>query len=257
MNECFLREATRGEVRFLIEELRVERAKRFQRWRERLATNAIPAFNPNPAISPLPPAGAWIYSFGGTAVNTLNATTTNSSNAVTVVWPGTSALAVGQQITGPGIAPNTTIASIGGPTALTLSQNTLSSGNGTNNLTVSGVAGPFTNQNNYGQPSAAAAALDIPGASFQIPENQTLVFNAASVFSPAPGQGYIVLTSGATTASAIQINLNGSWTALFTGTAGAASPVQAFGTDGTNFRITAPGTGNASFVFYRWRNVPI
>jgi hypothetical protein len=255
MNE--LRTATRAEVRKFLDRLEIDRALRLAAWRERSAQNANPSFSPNPAISPLPPAGAWVYSFGGAAANTLQATTTATSTAVTVVWPGTSGLYVGQQITGMGILPNTTIAAIGSATAITLSLATGSTGVGAGPLTVYGLGGPFTAQNNYGAPSPAALALDVPGAALQVPENQTLVFNAASVFVPAPGQGYLALTSGATTAAAIQANIAGSWTALFTGTAGAASPIMWFATDGTNFRITSPGTGNASFVFYRFRNFPV
>lgn len=256
-NPNYLRRVTDSEARFLLDLLASQRAFHVEQWRAS-ARNAIPAFNPNPAPSPFPPAGGWVYPFGGTAANTLQATTTNASTSVTVVWPGTSGLYAGQPISGMGIAPNTTIASIGSATALTLSQNTTSVGTGTGALTVGQLGGSaFTASANYGVPNPTTAGTDIPGASIWPGETQTLVFNAASVFLPAPGQGYLALTSGATTAAAIQWNLNGSWTAVFTGTAGAASPLMAFGTDGTNVRITSPGTGNASFTFYRWRNVPV
>lgn len=253
----YLRRVTNSEARFLLDMLARERAFHMEQFRSSIR-NAIPAFSANPAPTPIPAAGGWVYPFGGGAQNTLNATTTNASTAVTVVWPGTSGLYAGQPISGMGIAPNTTIASIGSATALTLSQNTTSVGTGTGNLVVGGLGGSaFTVNNNYGQPNPAAAAGDVPGNMFQVPELQTLVFNAASVFLPAPGQGFILLTSGATTGAAIQGNLAGTWTALFTGTAGAASPWMAFATDGTSIRITSPGTGNASFTFYRYRNTPI
>lgn len=257
MNPNYLRRVTESEARFLYNHFARERAFHVEQLRSGLR-NALPAFASNPAPTPIPAAGGWVYPFGGSNQNTLNATTTNASASVTVVWPGTSGLFAGQPISGMGIAPNTTIASIGSATALTLSQVTTSVGTGTGNLTVGGLGGSqFTVNNNYGVPNPTALAADVPGNMFNVPELQTLVFNAASVFVPAPGNGFILLTSGATTASAIQGNLAGTWTALFTGTAGAASPWMAFGTDGTSIRITAPGTTNATFTYYRYRNAPM
>lgn len=256
-NQNILRRVTQSEARFFYNYLALERAFHVEQLRKGVR-NAIPAFSPNPAISPWPAAGGWVYPFGGTNQNTLNATTTNASASVTVVWPGTSGLFAGQPISGMGIAPNTTILSIGSATALTLSQVTTSVGTGTGNLTVGQLGGsPFTVSSNYGVPNPTTLAADVPGASIWPGELQTLVFNAASVFVPAPGQGFIALTSGATTPAAIQWNIAGTWTAVFTGTAGAASPLMYFGCDGTNVRITSPGTGNATFTFYRWRNAPI
>lgn len=213
---------------------------------------AIP-FNINPAITPIPTAGAWIY-------NNISqqGTTSNSSTSVTALAVGTSFLQVGQPVSGQNIAPGTTIAAITGAQTITLNQNTLSSGGGTGTLTFG--SAPNTGSafsNDLGWATPLVTLTDVPGCDFAIPETQTIVAGAS--FVPAPGAGYISITNGATTGSTLQIQTGaGSWTTIFTATVSATT---FFGgllvCDGGNVRFTAAGATNPSFTFYRFRQMPV
>lgn len=213
---------------------------------------AVAWFNQNPQLTPIPPAGAWIYS-GISQTGTLA-----SSTAVTALSVGTSFLAVGQVVTGTGIVnnPPTTIAAIGSGTAITLSQAATASGAQT--LTFQGVPGlqspAFSNFQFFGVPSPAAAALDIPGHPWAIPESQTI--NAGATFIPAPGGiALFLMGSSTTTAATIDCQFSaGAWTAVYTGTVGSAAysnPIDAF--DGGNIRVNNRGSAALAFTIYRWR----
>lgn len=210
------------------------------------------AFSLNPPIQPIPTPGAWIY-------NNIaqTGTTANSSTAVTALATGTSFLMVGQPVSGLNILPNTTIAVIVSATAVTLSQNTASSGAGTGTLTF-GTAPNY--QSAFSASSLFALPLntlvDVPGSDVDIPEVQTI--NPSGVFIPAPGEGYIVLGLSATTAPTIDIQQGtlGTWVALYTGATAAATQFY-IAVDGGNFRVNNRGTTAAfTFTFYRWRSKP-
>jgi hypothetical protein len=207
---------------------------------------AIP-FNLNPPIGPIPAAAAWIYN------QFVQTGTTASSTAITALSVGTSMLQVGQPVSGAGIVPGTTIAAIGSSTALTLSIAATASASGVT-LTFGSTpssGSPFSND--AGWPTPISTAVDVPGCVFAIPEAQTL--NAGSTFVPGPGGGIIALTSG-TTAMTVQININGTWTSIFTGTASTTSYSGFIATDGGNVRINCPTTAG-SFTFYRYRQMPV
>jgi|SRR5215475_2201829 len=252
-----IREASELELRRLYDAVDTDRSKRLSFNRDKVAQNAF-NFNLNPAITPIPTAAAWIYAFGGNAANTLNATSTNSSTTLTINWPCTTALAVGQPISGLNILPNTTIATVGA-TTVTLSQATSSSGAATGAVTVinnySLGSTLFGSNTFYGFP--AASAVDVPGCSFFIPETQTLLISTtASVFIPAPGQGFLTIANGATTGSTIQLQTAaGTWTTFATATVSVTSGYY-IGVDGGNVRINALGAASATMVFYRWRSGP-
>lgn len=211
-------------------------------------------FPQNPGVGPIPTPAAWIYSnYSG-----FTATLANSSTAVTAVNIGTSMLAVGQVVTGPGIVnnPPTTIAAIPSGTTLTLSQATTASAAGSgvalNFQGVPGLQSPlFSNYSFYAVPSPSAT--DILGCAYDIPEVQTI--NNAQTFIPAPGVGFFSLGQGTTTASALQAQTAaGTWTTIFTGLTTGASYSPTYMVDGTNFRINIAGSAAATFTFYRWRN---
>jgi hypothetical protein len=219
---------------------------------------AVTNFNLNPGLGPVPAAGAWLYSnYPG-----ITATLANSSTAVTAINIGTSFLKVGMVVTGAGIVnnPPTTISAIGSSTAITLSQATTSSASGTGvALNFTGIPGlqgtQFGNYGFYGVPDPTLT--DVPGCAWAIPETQTL--NPSAVFTPAPGQGWISLAAGTTTATSIQINLNPTptWTTIFTGSTSAATVFTGIWSDGTNLRINLAGSVAAAFTFYRQRYQPI
>lgn len=253
-----IREASSLELKRLFDAVETDKALRFRKFRDRLAQNAQ-AFNLNPPITPVPASGAWIYSFGGNAANTLNATSTNSSSTLTINWPSTTALAVGQPISGLNILPNTTI-SVVGATTVTLSQNTASSGAATGAVTVINnsplQSSAFGGNTFYGIPSAAALAADVPGCMFYIPEAQTLLVSSTnSIFYPAPGEGYLALTNGATTGSTIRLNVNSVQTTLYTATVSVTTTFY-ITADGGNLNIQALGATSPSFVYYRFRAKP-
>lgn len=238
--------------KFRYQEQDERKIKAVLRYFEQQQQMAVAWFNQNPQLTPIPPAGAWIYS-GISQTGTLA-----SSVNVTALAVGTSFLAVGQVVTGTGIVnnPPTTIAAIVSATAITLSQAATASGAQT--LTFQGVPGLqspiFSNYQFYAVPSPAAAALDIPGSPWAIPESQTI--NAGANFIPAPGGlGMVLLGQGTTTAPAVQCQFSaGVWTSvavgLTTGTSYVAIP-DAF--DGGNVRIANPGTAALPFTIYRYR----
>jgi hypothetical protein len=208
------------------------------------------AFSVNPAFTPIPTAGAWIYS------NIVQNGNTHSNTTLDTLVTGTSFLAVGQPVSGSGIPAGTTIASITNATSLVLSQAA------TTTVSVTPItfgANPqlqsaFSNNVNYGIP--AISLTDVPGCDFAIPETQTIVAGASFVI--APGAGYFSVNNGATTGSTLQIQTAaGTWTTIFTAT---VSVVTFFGgilvCDGGNVRFTAAGATNPSFTFYRFRQWP-
>jgi hypothetical protein len=207
---------------------------------------AIP-FSLNPPIGPIPAAGAWIYN---QFVQTGN---THSNTTLDTLATGTSMLMVGQTVSGTGIPVGTTIASITNSTTVVLSQAATATGTG---VTITFGTAP-NNQSQYTNSSLWAFPLytltDVPGCDFDIPESQTL--NAGSTFIPAPGGGFFALTSG-TTAMTVQINVNGTWTSIFTGTASTTSVSGFIAVDGGNVRVNCPTTAG-SFIFYRYRQMPV
>src|SRR6266566_4370823 len=209
------------------------------------------AFNANPAFTPIPTAGAWIYS--GIVQNGNTHTNTTLDTLVT----GTSFLAVGQGISGSGIPVGTTIASITNATSVVMSQAA------TTTLTANPItfgANPqlqsaFSFNANWGLPSSAL--VDVPGCDFAIPETQTIVAGTG-LFVPAPGAGYISITNGATTGSTIQIQTAvATWTTIFTATVSVTTFFPGILVcDGGNVRFQALGATNPSFTFYRLRAWP-
>lgn len=209
---------------------------------------AVP-FNLNPPITPIPAAASWIYN------QFVQTGTTASTTAITALSTGTSMLIVGQPVSGTGIVPGTVISAIGSSTALTLSIAATASGSGVT-LTFGSapnVGSAYSNDASFATP--IFTATDVPGCDFAIPETQTL--NAGSTFIPAPGGGIISLTSGTTTGMGIQININGTWTTIFTGTVSATSTFGFIACDGGNVRINQASATVGSFTFYRYRQMPV
>jgi hypothetical protein len=207
---------------------------------------AVP-FNINPAIGPIPAAASWVYN---QFVETGN---THSNTTLDTLATGTSMLQVGQPVSGTGIVPGTTIASITNATTVVLSVAATATGTG---VTITFGASPsigsiFSNDASWATP--ISTAVDVPGCAFAIPETQTL--NAGSTFVPAPGGGFITLTSG-TTPMTIQFFINSVWTTIFTGTASVGSTFGLIACDGGNVRINCPTTAGA-FTFYRYRQQPV
>jgi hypothetical protein len=208
---------------------------------------AIP-FNINPAITPIPAAAAWVYN---QFVQTGN---THSNTTLDTLATGTSMLQVGQPVSGTGIAPGTTIASITNSTTVVLSIAATATGTGVTITFGSAPSAGSAFSNDAGWPVPISTAVDVPGCVFAIPEAQTL--NAGSTFIPGPGGGFIALTSG-TTAMTIQLQTGaGSWTSIFTGTASTTSYSGFIACDAGNVRINCPTTAGA-FTFYRYRQMPV
>src|ERR1700740_117294 len=196
---------------------------------------AIP-FNINPAIGPIPAAAAWIYN---QSVQTGNTASTVNITALSV---GTGMLQVGQPVSGTGIVPGTVIATIVSNTQITINPAATSSGSGVTLTFGSSPSTGSTFSNDAGWATPINTAVDVPGCDFAIPEVQAL--NAGATFVPAPGGGFISLTSG-TTAMTIQLNINGTWTTIFTGTASATSTFGLIACDGGNVRINCPTTAGS------------
>lgn len=209
---------------------------------------AIP-FSLNPPIGPIPAAGAWIYN------NITETGNTHSNTTLDTLSVGTSFLMVGQQVSGAGIPAGTTIASITSATAIVLSQAATA--------TASGITVTFGSAPNYSSGFNASGSFalplfsltDVPGCDFAIPETQTIVAGAS--FVPAPGAGIFAITNGATTGSTIQINVNTTWTTIFTATVSVTTFYGYLVCDGGNVRFTAAGATNPSFTFYRFRQQPV
>jgi hypothetical protein len=209
------------------------------------------AFSLNPPIQPVPTAGAWIY-------NNISqtGTTANSSTAVTALAVGTSFLMVGQPVSGQNILPNTTIAVIVSATAITLSQQTASSGAGTGTLTFGtapNLQSAFSASSLFALP--LSSLVDVPGSDVDIPEVQTI--NAGATFIPAPGEGYFTLATSTTTAATIDIQIGavGTWVSFLVGSTAAATTYYV-AIDGGNFRFNNRGSAAQTFTFYRWRQKP-
>lgn len=214
---------------------------------------AVWNFPQAPGVGPIPAPAAWIYSnYPG-----FTATLANNSTGIAAINIGTSMLAVGQVVTGAGIVnnPPTTIAAITSATALTLSQATTATAAGSGvALNFQGIPGMqssvFGNYPFYGVPNPSAP--DVLGCAFDIPELQTL--NASQNFTPAPGLGFFGLGAATTTGTSIMANLNGTWTAIFTGSTTAAAFSGFLMADGANIRISVAAGGTGTFTFYRLRN---
>lgn len=207
---------------------------------------AVP-FNINPPITPIPAAAAWIYN------QFVQTGTTASSTTITVLSVGSGMLQVGQPVSGAGIPVGAVISSITNNTTIVISIAATASASG---VTLTFGSAPNVGSiysNDAGWALPINTATDVPGCAFAIPEVQAL--NAGSTFVPAPGGGFISLTSG-TTAMTIQININGTWTSIFTGTASATSTFGLIACDGGNVRINCPTTAG-SFTFYRYRQQPV
>jgi hypothetical protein len=204
-----------------------------------------------PGVPVIPAAVMWQNVTAGLAAATQSGTLTSTATTCTSMT-ATNGLYVGMGISGTGITAGTTIAAIVSSTAITLSLPATASGAQTLTFTLNDPnqsiwAGPPFG--GFASPSPAAIATDTPDCPFNIPDVQTLALG--STWVPAPGRGLMVLTSG-TTPMTIQYNINGSWTAVFTGTASVASTMYVM-CDGVNVRVNCPTTAG-SVTFYRERS---
>src|SRR5215469_8603917 len=167
-----------------------------------------------PGVPTIPPAVMWQNVQAGLAAATQNGTLTSGATTCTSMT-ATNGLTVGMGITGTGIAPGTTIAAIVSSTAITLSLNATASGAQALTFTLSDPnntiwAGPSS----FPAPTPAAIAADTPDCPFNIPDAQVLATTATYV--PAPGRGVLVVAAGATTPPAVQYNINGSFSSVWT-----------------------------------------
>lgn len=199
-------------------------------------------FDDSPNFGTIVPALAWISSY------VLTGTLTSGANTVTAITnpPGTAGLAVGQPVSGTGVAPGATITQIVSATAVNLSLNSTASGAQTLTFALfNPSASPFAFASPFSpfpNPLGPATA----GGAFNQPDVQVLA--AGTTYVPAPGRGVCVITSG-TTAATIQYNINTVWTNIFVGTASASSPFYLMA-DGQNVRWNSP-TVSSTFTFYR------
>jgi hypothetical protein len=109
------------------------------------------------------------------------------------------------------------------------------------NPTQSSFVGSFAG---FNQPPTPAN--DTQDCTFDIPDAQTLA-NAAT-YVPPPGEGWVVCT---TASVLIQLNINGTWTTIFTTTT-TATPIWCV-FDGANVRINNTSGGSATVTMYRLR----
>jgi hypothetical protein len=202
-----------------------------------------------PGVPVIPLAVAWLVT------STQNGTLSSASINITSLT-STVGMQPGQPVSGTGITPGSTIATIVSATAITLNQATISGTSGAQSLTFGAFdpnqtiwSGP--GWGGFPSPPLTAIITDTPDCPFNIPDVQVMATTV--LYTPAPGRGLVTVASGTTTAAAIQYNINGSWVTVFSGTISATATMYIMA-DGVNVRFNNLSATASTFTFYRERS---
>jgi hypothetical protein len=202
-----------------------------------------------PGVPVIPLAVMWQNVTAGGTGTTMSGTLSSASINITSL-AATNGLTPGMTVSGTGITPGSTIATIVSSTAITLNQPTISGTTGAQTLTF-GLSDPEQSvwaggsTSIFPSPPLANILTDTPDCPFNIPDAQVLLIGANYV--PAPGRGLVTIP---TATGAIQYNINGSWVSVFV--AAANVTCMYIMADGVNVRFLATAAG--TFTFYRERS---
>ena len=207
-----------------------------------------------PLAGSIPTPSPWV-----TAVSQVG-TTTSGSNSITAIL-STANLNIGQPVSGTGIPLNAYITAINSGTAITISANATASGSPTLTFGLfnpsqspSGLLGPIWN----GPPlppllAQAGTFVDVNGCLLEVPNFITIPVSTSYVLPP--GEGMMLIVTGATTGATYQVFQGTSapaWTTILT-VAATSSVLTPFMSDGANFRVTAGATTAPTITIYQWR----